>query len=1072
MAAQNTVELGFDIPVFDKEKKHIADGLVEIYELGKKLGANLIPVGSSGGWTELTNKVKAQQQALKDLQDANVKLAQSIASNAKAQAASTKATTDDQKAKQAMLKTEQEVIKTITLEDKATQQSIKTKKEALTYEQALQREKDKGLKQSQAEAKLADQLADDYIQLNKALKDQEIRYRNLALTKGFDNQATQDALKEALNTRAVLDKVDGNLRNYQRNVGNYKSAFDGLGMSFGQVARELPSLAINFQTFALAISNNLPMVFDEVAKARSEIKAMRAEGQEVPGLFSRLARSVFSLNVLMSVAITLFTLFSKQLFDGIKGLFGFTDAEVKAAEAGDRMLQVYTKILRAQKELNELEYGARNGLSNAAKMENELRVLQSLNKSRGDQLELELKIADARAAEASTLFVTSGGFQTLADKQLALTAAEIEYNTLLRDQAQITTEEGRKSLDAEIQRSERRLENAKYEASEAKRIVEESIQAIKDSEIKANELRIYREEEARKKSAEIIKAQAQDTIDANERVLNDERKFEAARVAALQQAAAARKKIVQAELSLANADPSNTDASGTPTAALVAARKQAGLELVKIERDTQESIFNTREEFRKRRVTAELAIAQAETEFNKARYEEAAQDESQSLGERVEAYAAFVDAERDLLDKDFEYQKATKIMTNEELLALQAEYGRKLKELAVRSRKDIAEIFVSAQMEELEEVRSIENLKLSEEQLALYKRLKNKDKFAIESAKLDKKYQRDALNDAIFVDKEIIANTKTTEQQKKDAQQRVRDNQAKLNALDLEDTKKMDAQKQALKDVYYQLELKGVETFFSLATILANNYYQRRIEQIQEERKLLDENYAKDVENINNSSISQQEKAAQLQILEVQNAAKRQELLNKENAEKIKQAKLEKTIAIGRIIAETAIAVVHALTTGDPYTAIARAALAGATGAAQLATVIATPIPSYAEGTDNHPGGPARYGEDGPEAVKEPGKPWRMVDTETISNLARGTQVVPLTADRVLSAAGGAMIANIQEREAAARLQKPDRIGELIAAVTNTGRMTERALRKQKSPVVNLYNNGRHGDWVTQNIKS
>lgn len=54
---------------------------------------------------------------------------------------------------------------------------------------------------------------------------------------------------------------------FQRVVGNYASAFNGLGFSVQQVARELPSLAISANTFFLAISNNLPMLADEIKKA-------------------------------------------------------------------------------------------------------------------------------------------------------------------------------------------------------------------------------------------------------------------------------------------------------------------------------------------------------------------------------------------------------------------------------------------------------------------------------------------------------------------------------------------------------------------------------------------------------------------------------------------------------------------------------------------------------------------------------------------------------------------------------------------------------------------------------------
>ena len=64
---------------------------------------------------------------------------------------------------------------------------------------------------------------------------------------------------------------------FQRNVGNYASAWNGLSFSVQQVARELPSLAVSANTFFLAISNNLPILVDEIAKARKEYAAFKAE---------------------------------------------------------------------------------------------------------------------------------------------------------------------------------------------------------------------------------------------------------------------------------------------------------------------------------------------------------------------------------------------------------------------------------------------------------------------------------------------------------------------------------------------------------------------------------------------------------------------------------------------------------------------------------------------------------------------------------------------------------------------------------------------------------------------------
>ena len=63
-----------------------------------------------------------------------------------------------------------------------------------------------------------------------------------------------------------------------------------------------------------------------------------------------------------------------------------------------------------------------------------------------------------------------------------------------------------------------------------------------------------------------------------------------------------------------------------------------------------------------------------------------------------------------------------------------------------------------------------------------------------------------------------------------------------------------------------------------------------------------------------------------------------------------------------------------------------------------MATILATPIPSYAEGTKDgaHPGGKALVGDAGKhEVVMYAGKAWVTPDTPTLVDLPKGAQVFP-----------------------------------------------------------------------------
>lgn len=123
------------------------------------------------------------------------------------------------------------------------------------------------------------------------------------------DEATRAALgKKILEINTQLKELDASRGNFQRNVGNYQSAFDGLSISMSQVIRELPSLQMGMSTFVLAISNNLPILFDNIARVNAELDAMRAKGGEVPSTVGAIAKSFMSLNTLLMAGILILQL--------------------------------------------------------------------------------------------------------------------------------------------------------------------------------------------------------------------------------------------------------------------------------------------------------------------------------------------------------------------------------------------------------------------------------------------------------------------------------------------------------------------------------------------------------------------------------------------------------------------------------------------------------------------------------------------------------------------------------------------------------------------------------------------
>ena len=88
-----------------------------------------------------------------------------------------------------------------------------------------------------------------------------------------------------------------------------------------QVVRELPSLTMGAQMFFIAISNNLPMLADQIKKARTEYAALIAQGQKATPVWKQILGSIVSWQTALVMGITLLTLHGKEIGAWVSSLF-------------------------------------------------------------------------------------------------------------------------------------------------------------------------------------------------------------------------------------------------------------------------------------------------------------------------------------------------------------------------------------------------------------------------------------------------------------------------------------------------------------------------------------------------------------------------------------------------------------------------------------------------------------------------------------------------------------------------------------------------------------------------------
>ena len=118
-----------------------------------------------------------------------------------------------------------------------------------------------------------------------------------------------------------VSELEQTMGRYQRNVGNYASGFNSLGMSVQQIVRELPAATMGLNMFFLAISNNLPILTDEIKRAAEANKALKAQNQETIPVWKQLVSSIFSWQTALIVAITAMSMYGKEIVSWIGGLF-------------------------------------------------------------------------------------------------------------------------------------------------------------------------------------------------------------------------------------------------------------------------------------------------------------------------------------------------------------------------------------------------------------------------------------------------------------------------------------------------------------------------------------------------------------------------------------------------------------------------------------------------------------------------------------------------------------------------------------------------------------------------------
>lgn len=281
---------------------------------------------------------------------------------------------------------------------------------------------------------------DSVMALQKRLQELTTAYYNLSKADREGN-AGQGILRQIGDLDKEIQTAQSRLSAYSRSAG---TGFNGLSMSVQQVARELPSLTMGANMFFLAISNNLPILADNIRAARIENELLKKSNQATVPVWKQVLSSIVSWQTALVVGITLLSVYGKDVVSWTKSLFGARDALKSMAEIqGD-----------VNKKFSE-------NTDTVGKQIAALRELQDRWKDLGPDINKQKKFIDENKSSFDSMGISINNVKDAENLLIKNTDAFIEA-LKLRAQASaamtLAGEQYAKQIKAEIQAADKRKE--------------------------------------------------------------------------------------------------------------------------------------------------------------------------------------------------------------------------------------------------------------------------------------------------------------------------------------------------------------------------------------------------------------------------------------------------------------------------------------------------------------------------------------------------------------------------------------------------------------------------------------
>lgn len=777
---------------------------------------------------------------------------------------------------------------------------------------------------------------------------------------GVAAKAIFDVTRQLDSLNIALRAVSGSEEEFARNQAFLIGLSDKLGLNILQLTDSYKSFYASSTQAGLS-ADQTRMIFDSVAQAGSRLKlsneqiegAFLALGQtiskgkvqaeelrgqlaeRIPGANAIAAKSLGvteeRLNKMLERGEVVASDFLPRFANELRKVYGMNGPAEGLQASINRLSNTFTKLVSNNQSGLTKFFTTIVDLAGFA--------LDKINKLTTGFAFLYNKIADPAAAERMT---DEGAIAKLRDQvQSLLDNADVKQGDKVAQLLQL-----RNNLDANLTREEERLSR-----------IESSFRAIENSpSAKKVETRIV--------PGVIGPGAIEETsaFDRTKKILDDQ-------IASVNLMRRQRQVLIDA---LRGATGAGTDMP--PMKAATASDKELKDRLERERRMREMALKSTLEGYR---IDKEAAIASMEEIIN---------NEKLGIDTRLEALANYNDLRNMLAKEEARVEKELlndKVKNNEataqDILNVDKKLSADQQQILRDTAKKQAEIIkqnadgaiaerlaaLERQKEKLEESEAEELGRLRE----MYdNRILSLEQYETAELQVRNKYAVLALEAEIETTRQIIELRRARGEDVTDLEKAVGNARKKLYDLDFEFFKKNEQKK--TKTAEEELALREerekqfkekieelVQETAKMLFAFANARYENEKNKIADQIELVKKQKDKEIEAVNASTLSAQEKADRIAVIEARAQTREEQLEARRRQIQIQQARFERQQAIAGIILNTSMAVMKTLSAGGPFTIPLAAAIA-AIGAAQLATALAAPLPRYRTGRD---GGPAEW---------------------------------------------------------------------------------------------------------------